>query len=77
MKPRVTIVGGGLAGASLACALETLDLDITVAQHSALADFDDSEAREQLLHMQCYDRLQRNETVLFAGQPDETLHQVR
>lgn len=40
MKPRVTIVGGGLAGASLACALETLDLDIVVLEASPLEQND-------------------------------------
>ena len=40
MKPRVTIVGGGLAGASLACALETLDLDITVLEAKPLEQND-------------------------------------
>ncbi len=32
MRQHITIVGGGLAGASLACALEALDLDITVLE---------------------------------------------
>ena len=36
MRPRVTIIGGGLAGASLACALGTLDLDITVLEATPL-----------------------------------------
>ena len=36
MRSRVTIVGGGLAGASLACALEPLDLDITVLEATPL-----------------------------------------
>ena len=36
MRSRVTIVGGGLAGASLACALEPLDLDITVLESTPL-----------------------------------------
>ena len=40
MRPRVTIVGGGLAGASLACALETLDLDITVLEATPLEQTD-------------------------------------
>ncbi len=46
MRSRVTIVGGGLAGASLACALEPLDLDITVLeatppQHDDQPSFDE------------------------------------
>ena len=36
MRSRVTIVGGGLVGASLACALEPLDLDITVLEATPL-----------------------------------------
>ena len=40
MKRRVTIVGGGLAGGSLACALETLDLDIVVLEATPLEQND-------------------------------------
>ncbi len=36
MAQRLTIVGGGLVGASLACALEPLDLEITVLEETPL-----------------------------------------
>ena len=38
MAQHVTIVGGGLAGASLACALEPLDIDITVLEATPFDD---------------------------------------
>ncbi|MEO1846913.1 MAG: FAD-dependent monooxygenase, partial [Pseudomonadota bacterium] len=38
MPQHVTIVGGGLVGASLACALEPLDIDITVLEATLFDD---------------------------------------